>query len=492
MQWIGSLPEEVIQSRPHLLMHQGWVTFLTGNVTQASKILQQAKRALTAIPKSEEKILLHGKLSALLATITALTPDLSTAIAEAEEALALLPKNQFIFRARALRAKGVSHMFLGALEQALSNLATVRELALLGENNFLAAEITSQIGTLRKHQGKLSLAQEAYRGILDLYETPEQSPPACLGYIGLAEVALKRNEFSAADTYLNLGIELCQKGNIGYALQPAYLIGGLIKSALGDEQAAWETIQQGENLSRQGGGSLESILGLAHFQTRLCLQLGELEKARQWVQGQLLPSGWTFDELPITLHEMHQSLQARVALASGEFTRVLTIADQIIPQAEAGGRLGRVIELSLFKAIALQQMGEKDEALESFEKSLTLTEPEGYLRLFLEQGDIIITLLETAIAQGVRPEFAVRILSAFPNHQDAVSAPKQVGLIDPLTGREMEVLNLICEGYSNQKIADAMVVSINTVKKHTSNIYAKLGVRNRAQAVLKAREINLI
>ncbi len=492
LHWIETLPAEVIRARPQLLMHQGWVTFLTGNVTQASQILQQAKRALTAIHQNEEKMLLHGKLSAMLATITALTPDLTSAIAEAEEALARLPKNQFIFRARALRAKGVSYMFLGALEQALSNLETAREMALSGENKFLAAEITAQIGTLRKHQGKLSLAQAAYQWILDLYTTPEQSPPACLGYIGLAEIALKRNEFSQADAYLNLGIELCQKGDIGYALQPAYLIGGLVKSALGDEQAARETIQLGENLSRQGGGSLESILGLAYFQTRLCLQLGELEKARQWVQGQRLPPNWTFDKLPLTLDEIHQSLRARVALACGEFEQVLAIAAQIIPQAAAGGRFGRVLELNLFRAQALWQLGKNEKALTSFEKCLTLAEPEGSLHLFLEQGEALIPLLETAIAQGVQAAFTTRILAAFPDHQDAVAAPQQFGLIEPLTTREMEVLTWICEGYANQKIAETLVVSVNTIKKHTSNIYSKLGVRNRAQAVLKAREINLI
>ncbi|MFL7871945.1 MAG: tetratricopeptide repeat protein, partial [Anaerolineales bacterium] len=280
--WIGAIPESVIKSRPRLLMHQGWIVFLSGRVVSASRILQEAKHALTSIPEGDDRKLLHGSLSAMLATITALTRDIPAAITEAQEALANLPKNELIFRARAMRALGVSYMFQGEMEQALETLTQAKNLALEGENKFLASEILSQIGTVRKHQSRLSLAFETYQQILSLYERPEVAPPACLGYIGMAEIALEWHDFVSVEIYLQRGIELCQKGNIGYALQPAYLIGGLLKCAQGDKQAALETIQKGEGLSRAGGGSLESILGLAWFQTRFYLGCSELEKARDW------------------------------------------------------------------------------------------------------------------------------------------------------------------------------------------------------------------
>jgi len=493
MQWIGSLPEEIIQARPCLLMQQGWVIFLSGQVTLASQILQQAKRTLASLPENRERDFLHGRLAAMLSTITALTRDLPSAIAEADEALSILSDDEFIFRARALRAKGVSLTFLGEIAPALASLEAAKTLALRGENKFLAAEITSQIGTLRKHQGRLILAEVAYQSILDLYEHPEQAPPACLGYIGLAEIALERNQLKEVETYLNFGIDLCQKGNIGYALQPAYLINGLLQLILREEQTARNTILQGENLSRQGGGSLESILGLAYFQTRLCLQLGNLEKARRWVNGDLLPHGRTFDKLPITLNEMHQGLLARVFLANGEFEKVLEISDRVIPQAERGGRLGRVIELTLFRALALYQLGRKTDALASLEKCLALAEPEGYVRLFLEAGDAIVNLFQIAVENGLHADYATCLLAALSNKlgEDEFHLTQGV-LIEPLTRREMDVLLLMCAGYSNQQIADEMIVSVNTVKKHTSNIYGKLEVRNRAQAVLRAREDGLI
>jgi LuxR family maltose regulon positive regulatory protein len=495
--WIGAIPKEVIKSRPRLLMHQGWVVFLSGRVTLASQILQEAKHALTSISEEEDKNLLHGRLSAMLATITVLTRDINGALVEAQEALANLPEGEFIYRARATRVLGVSHMFLGEMEQALEYLERAKSLALEGQNKFLASEISSQMGTIRRHQGKLSLAFGAYQQILNFYEHPEAAPPACLGYVGLAEIALERNDLKDAETYLNKGIDLCLKGHIGYALQPAYLIGGLLKYALGDKVGARETIQKGEDLSRTGGGSLESRLGLAWFQTRLYLLFGELERARNWATGKLLSSNCSFEGMPPVLDEMHQSLLARVYLKNSEFEKVLDIYEHICPQAEKSGRLARVIELNLFKAVALNKMGKPKDALAALETCLALTEPEGYLRLFLELGEDVADLLQGVRTEGELGEYVSKLLAAFNGQQvgiksDAETIPSQFVLIESLTERELEVLRLMCEGCSNQQIADTMIVSVNTVKKHTSNIYGKLGVRNRAQAVLHAREIKLI
>ena len=162
-----------------------------------------------------------------------------------------------------------------------------------------------------------------------------------------------------------------------------------------------------------------------------------------------------------------------------------------------GGRLARVVELSLFKGVALWKLGRKDEAIEAFEKCLGLAEPGGFVRIFLEVGENVIELLYSLKAMGQQVEYISRLETAFNGQQvevkdDAVRVPSQESLIEPLTERELEVLRLMCEGHSNQDIADQMIVSVNTVKKHTSNIYGKLGVRNRAQAVLRAREIELI
>jgi len=230
---------------------------------------------------------------------------------------------------------------------------------------------------------------------------------------------------------------------------------------------------------------------------RFYLNCGELEKAKSWVLGENLPTGYSFEELPTLLYEMHRSLLARVYLMTGEFEKVLEVHEQVCSQAEAGGRLARVVELSLFKAVALWNLGMIDEAAIIFEKCLSLAESGGIVRIFLETGEAVVQLLQRAKSKGARTEYVGKLEAAFSGQQvdvkkDAPLIPSQEKLIEPLTERELEVLRLMCEGYSNQGIADEMIVSVNTVKKHTSNIYGKLGVRNRAQAVLRAREIELV
>ena len=415
LMWLKEIPEEVIQSRPRLLMHQGWAVFLSGQVSAASKILMSGKKALTTLPDGPERNTLHGKLSAMLATLTALTRDLERAKTEAQEAIRFLPGDELIYLARANRAWGVSLMFQGNLLDALEKLEEARSQALKARNLFLASEIISQIGTVRKHQGDLTAAEAAYQEILDLYAQPDLSPPACLGYIGLAEVALERNQLEKAEGYLKTGIELSHKGKIGYVLQPALLIQGMLRCLQGNQQAARESIQAGEQLSRSGGGSLESILGLAIFQARFHLQCGDLNQAYNWAIGTILPPDWSFADLPVVLMELQQSILANVHLHREEYQKVLKIAERIRLSAENGGRLARVVELSLYQAAALHQLGRISEAMDDFQKSLKLAEQGGNLRFFLEVGPQIQALVKTLEQEGFQNEFQVQFSERYQN-----------------------------------------------------------------------------
>jgi LuxR family transcriptional regulator, maltose regulon positive regulatory protein len=156
-----------------------------------------------------------------------------------------------------------------------------------------------------------------------------------------------------------------------------------------------------------------------------------------------------------------------------------------------------VVELSLFNALALRAAGRNEHASDVFADCLNLAQQGGYVRLFLEMGEPVRSLLEEAAPGDTRAEYAASLLSALDGARSLEARGAAVpasppALVEVLTGRELQVLRLICEGCSNQQIATALIVSVNTIKKHTSNIYAKLGVRSRAQAVIRAQEIELI
>ena len=495
LRWIEALPESIILKRPRLRMFQGYAIFLTGRVTLARDILQDARRLLQAAEPFEGRELMYGRLLALLATLTSLGKDIDVAIDQAQEALKNLPADELVWRARAARALGVSYGFAGDTPRMIRVCEQAKALAIQAGNRFLATEITSQIVTARIVQGKLRQAAEECQRILEVFDDPDKDPPAGLVYIRLAEIALNRNDLDKAQAYLDKGIDLCVQGGIGYTLLPAYCMEAILKQEGGDTQAALQAIQIAERMHREGG-SMESALVFASFQMRLQLLLGDIKSARKWACGEFLTIDWSIEDLPIGLREFQNTLLARANLADNQPMEVLALYKLVCETARPGGRMAWVLEISLYKALALQIMGDGSGALEAMAYCLSLAAPEGYTRVFLEAGSPVAALLEQAASQGIYPDYAHKLLTNFGvsdlERIDAVAISTSAQpLVEPLSPRELEVLKLVSSGYTNQEIADSLFVSLNTVKKHTSHIYGKLGVKNRTQAIAQARELGL-
>ncbi len=504
LRWSEALPEAVVRTRPRLRMYQGWAMFLNARLPLARPMLQEARIALQAMPPCCEKDALRGELAAMLATISVVEQEIPRAIAEAEEALACLPEDDLVSRARATRALGVAHGSVGDTNKAIQTCSEARALALRAGNLFLAAEITSQLAAGHAHQGRLRQAARTYREIAEMVEPPARFPPAGLGYIGLAEISLEWNDLDAVEDYLNRGIELCQQGGIGYNLRSAYFTQAMLRQAIGDTAGALEAIRKAGQFD-PAIVLLERAVHLASYQARLQLLMGDVQMAWQWAKGENVIPHVSFERLPVFLREIQQVSLARVYLAQDAPESVLETCAHTCAQAQAAGRMARVIELSLLQALALQMQSKPDAALVPFERCLSLAEPEGYVRLFLEAGKPAVTLLHQAASRGISPEYAGKLLEAFqsqvpgvvpasrgPSTPQRVDSEPQAQLIEPLTRRELEVLDLIRRGYSNQEIARSLVVTLHTVKKHTSNIYGKLGVHSRTQAVARAQRLGLL
>jgi LuxR family maltose regulon positive regulatory protein len=200
------------------------------------------------------------------------------------------------------------------------------------------------------------------------------------------------------------------------------------------------------------------------------------------------------ERLPTYLDEVRRISMARLHLARQEVGRALAALAGLEAQARAAGRGAQAMEVALLEALARQAEGAPEQALAPLGRSLAWAEAEGYMRLFVEGGAGVIPLLRRAAGQGIRPGYAARLLEAFGVEEEEEGSPRppQVQpLAEPLTPRELEVLGLICDGLSNREIAERLTVTLNTVKKHSSHIYGKLGVGSRAQAMVRARELGL-
>jgi LuxR family transcriptional regulator, maltose regulon positive regulatory protein len=194
---------------------------------------------------------------------------------------------------------------------------------------------------------------------------------------------------------------------------------------------------------------------------------------------------------------------ARVLLARAEPGRALGLLDRLDALAEFQGRAGSVIEIRALRALALQAAGDHQGALTAVAEALSLAQPERYVRVFADEGPRMAALLKSLMgarragravaASGAATEHLNRVVQAFgPAGPRGTAAAAGSGLIEPLTARELEVLSLIAAGRRNREIANELVVTIETVKKHTSHIFDKLGAANRTQAVTRARELGLV
>jgi LuxR family maltose regulon positive regulatory protein len=400
---------------------------------------------------------------------------------------------------------GTAYAYSDELELAARTCQQATDLALEAGNPFLAtAALELLAGMQIYHQGRLHDGTRTLQQVLDLGRAQDgtQLPFTGTAHALLAEIHLEWNDLEAAAGYLETGLELQERGGIGYGLIHSLCTKARLRRALGDAGGALEAIGAAEK-AVQAVPMWHLVVHTACCQVGLRLWLGDVETAALWAEGEAAPIQGTLPEkLPTYLREQQQISQARVQLAMGETERALETLEGLGDQAQAAGRRAQEIEACLLQALALQAQRQTGAAVASLQRSLALAEPAGYVRLYVEGGTPVAALLREVARRGPCGRYAQRLLAAFadgagdpaPNSEAGrlVGVPGMASLPEPLTRRELEVLDLIGQGYSNQQIADRLVVTLHTVKKHSSNVYGKLGVRGRTQAIVRARELGVL
>jgi LuxR family maltose regulon positive regulatory protein len=490
LRWIDRLPPEWLKARLRLRVYQAWALFLGGQANLSRQFLSEARGDLLSQPASPDLRALRGELASMLAIISTSDRDPATIMELVQEAQEYLPESDLTSRARATHVLGTLHNVLGDTRQSIPVFEQALQLALAAHNSFLASSILETIASTHIHCGRLRQAARVFQELVDLGSqgTAAPRPFAGNGYLGLAEVLLEQNRLEEAARFTQQGMGLIRQGGIGYNLLSAWCVQARFCMARTDPAGALEALYQAEQVSILAHSSPWTVY-LAAYEVRWHLAQGDIHQARQWAFH--LP-GIGPESLPLVVREVHRVTQARVHLALGEPQSVLTIATEELSAVEAAGRMARVIEFNLLKALALEALGDSSSAVDALEIALDLAEPEGYVRLFLEAGPAARRLLEAARpnAAPARLAYIDRLLAGFA--PPVVPPAEKLPGPDPITERERDVLRLLAAGYSNQEIAAQLVLTLNTVKKHTSNLYAKLGVTSRTQAIARARELGIL
>jgi LuxR family maltose regulon positive regulatory protein len=512
--WLSALPAESVRARPRLCLAQAGVAIWGGRLEEVEPLVASAERAFAATGDEPPEPWVGRALSVLAnvpagiaflrAWLASLRGDPARAVDCARQALAHLGEEDGLVRFGIAWHLAVADWQRGRLaqaEHALAELAAERRAA--GEG-FLAMRVCYDLGQVQRAQGRLGAALHTYQQELQAAGEAGQQPPfAGIAHVGVAEVLYERNELAAAHDHAAQGVALCRQLAHIQPLATGLALLARIRRAQGDAAGAREAIGQAGRvgLSPQVAPLFNPVPA---WRARLLLASGEAAAAARWASQR----GLGADDEPAYPREREYLALARVLLAERAPGRALGLLDRLHAQAAAQQRTGSLIEVGALRALALANDGDLAAASACLAEALALAAPQDYIRVFADEGTPMARLLGgLAAAQrtgrvvfpaAVPQRYLERLARAFRPTPAAGAAPpapggtEMDGLGGPLSGRELEVLRLLAAGRSNQQIADELVVSLATVKKHVGHILGKLAAANRTQAVARARILRLV
>jgi LuxR family maltose regulon positive regulatory protein len=511
--WHSALPAESVRDRPRLCLAQAYGAAMGFQVEALEALLDDAERAF-AVSGDEPYEASAGRPVSSLANVPAgiaflravlarLRGDAALASDYNRQALAQLGEDDWLMR-YLVRWNQAAADWLGGrpgpAERGLTE--ALAELRAAGQffAGFLAMRVCYDLGEVQRAQGNLDAALATYREALE--EAGESSQTAITGpaHVGLAQVLYERDDLTAALDHATRGITLCQRLTFTQSLATGLAVLARIRQARGDAAAALEAM--GEAGQVELSPQVVALLNPVPSQRALLLLAqGDVSAAAQWAKT----AGLSPEDEPDYPREPAYLLLARVLLAQDRPGPALMLLQQLLATAASQGRIGNVIEIQALRALALVARGDPAGALGALAEAVTLACPQGYVRVFADEGAAMRALLTRlsaarkdlrAPARDIDPDYLAGLLRACgqagaapPSRRAAAALP---GMAEPLTDREVEVLLLLAAGRSNQRIAHELVVALDTVKKHVTHVLAKLGAANRTEAVARARQLGLI
>jgi LuxR family maltose regulon positive regulatory protein len=428
-----------------------------------------------------------GRMAAIRAFIAFRQGNTQRTIELARQALEQLPRDQ-AFRGLVAWYLGIAYFESGDQVAGAASLTEARESSLASGNSYVAFMATYELAQMQARQGYLHQADQSYQQALELGAerggTLAATGPA---YVGRGELQREWNHLDQATHYLQEGIIRCQQtGNVSILLRGHVML-ARVKQAQGDTAGAGVLIQQIPQILRSSHLSPHNAAFASAWHARLALAQGDLASAVRWVQEQHLGVD---DELSPP-RELEYMTLARVLIAQHKPHETLPLLGRLLHLAERQGRMGNALEVLVLQSLASRASGDEARAMVQLSRALTLAEPEGYIRLFVDEGEPLVALLRQAYARKVAPDYVSALLSAAGASLSAAPDPARSPL-EPLTKREREILRLLVAGLSNASMARELVITVGTVKSHINHIYSKLGVQSRSQAIARAHSLHLL
>jgi LuxR family maltose regulon positive regulatory protein len=487
-EWIEALPGDAVSARPWLRIYHAWASFFAESEAAEAqlKAVEQQHQAGdgTALPAE-----MQAHIAAIRAWIAYMRGELDRAAVFSRQALEFCPQMDAAVRSGLMAIWGDGCLAQSDLPGSARAFAEAMELAQSSGNVMLEVISRTSLGALNQAMGRLHEAEAIFQEALQT-ATRSKSPVAGQAYACLAHLYREWNDLASARLYAEKLIESSAMWGVVDALTCGHLFLATILQAQNEFPGANQALAEASQGMRQHPLELPSMPWLGATRARLWLAQGKLDQARHWAKTRGLSADGKLD----LRNEVEYLALVRILLAEGRVDEATRLLSRIQRSMESTGRQGNLIAVLVLWAIALDMQADTRSALAMLEHAVSLARAEGYMRVFLDEGKPIETLLKIAVTQWKDRDllaYARKLLAAFADEAmpPAAGEAPQPGI---LSERELEVLHLMATGCSNKEIADELVIAIGTAKRHTANIFDKLDVRNRTEAVARARQLGLL
>ncbi len=522
--WVKALPDELVRARPVLSAAYAWAFLNAGKLEAAEARLLDAERWLDTAPDMSERpeipsaetcpersrrmvVVDEEQFRSLPASLAAARAYHAQALGDApgtvkyaRRALDLSSEGDHLQRRQAAALLGIAYWVSGDLESAHKAIADWMNSMQKAGNIVFAIASAFALADIMVAQGRLHEAVRTYKQSLQLASEHNKHVQQVTAHhhLGLAMLYHEMGDQEAAAQHLLKSRELGEQTALVDWPNRWCLAQARLKETQGDLEASLDLLDEAKRLYVRT--LVPDIRPIEALKARVYVRQGRLTEALGWARE----GGLSADDDLSYLREFEHITLARVLIAQyrsdgvdGSIHGAVRLLERLLRAAEEGGRTGSVIEILALQALAHEAQGDIPAALAPLERALVLGEPEGYVRIFVDEGQPMARLLYEALSLGIAPDYVRQLLAAFPcaEPEQTASLKTQASksdLIEPLSERELEVLQLIAEGLTNPEIASRLFLALNTVKGHTRNIYGKLNVHSRTQAIARAQALGLL
>lgn len=473
LNWLKSLPTTVLDAKPSLWVMYASALSMTGQMPGVEEKLRAAEKTLHGTKQDDTARNTIGHIAAIRALLAATQHQTKTIIAQSQRALEYLHPDNLPVRTATIWKLGFAYQLQGDRAAASRAYTEAISISQASGNTIINISASIGLGQVQEAENQLHLAAKTYSRVLQLIGDQLQ-PFVCEPHLGLARIFYEWNDIDNAQKHALKSLQVAkQVDNIDRSVACEVFIARL-KLCQGDVASAAATLTKALQ-SVQQHNLVHQISEVITAQVLTLLKMNDLPEAAHLAKKY---------ELPFS--------QARVYLAQRDPAAALAVLRPLRKQVEVKGEADNYLKIMILLACAHHANGQTDEAIQLIGEAMELAEPNGFIRIFVDEGLPMAHLLSEAAAQGVMPNYISKLLTVFENELQKKGPSPSQPLVDPLSEREMEILNLIASGLNNKEIAERLIISINTVLYHNKNIYRKLGVNKRTLAVARAKEINLI